>query len=72
MEIYARNAAYNPHLARLLFQKSRIQALTGDRNAKSTLHSAFAVRGKGVANDNRFAEDLSEADFDELIGIWER
>ena len=72
MQIYASDTAYSPHLARLVFQQSRIETLTGDRNAKSTLHSAFAIRGRTVANEDRFAEDLAEADFDELIGIWER
>lgn len=74
MKIYTSDAAYTPHLARLLFQQSRIQTLTGDPNAKTTLHIAFTTRGRLVSawNDLRFAEDLSEADFDELIGIWER
>lgn len=72
MQLYASNPAYNPHLARLMFQRSRIQTLTGDSSAKSTLHRAFAIRGRIGANDDRFAEELSEADFDALVGIWER
>ena len=72
IEFYTSNAAYSPHLARLLFQLSRLQTQTGDPSAKSTLHNAFAIRGRITSNGNRFAEELVEADFDELVGIWER
>ena len=72
MRLYADKAVYSPHLARLLFQRSRIQAQVGDPSAKSTLHSAFAILKRVRPNEGRFAEELSEADFDELVGIWER
>ena len=77
MPFYDRDPAYKPHYARLLFQKSRIQTLTGDPSADLTLHTAFAIRvtirgGVLGPNDKQFPEELSEADFDELVGIWER
>ena len=72
MDLYASNTAYSTHLARLVFQRSKIQTLTGDPGAKLTLHSAFAIRGRIRSSGNRFAEELSEMDFDELVGIWER
>lgn len=72
IQLYAGKAAHNPQLARLLFQRSRIQTLTGDPSAKSTLHGAFALLKTIRPNEGRFAEELSEADFDELVGIWER
>lgn len=71
-QLYASSAAYSPHFARLLFQRSKIQALTGDPSAKPTLHSAFAIRRRIRPYDNRFAEELTETDFDDLIGIWEK
>ena len=72
IEFYASSAAYSPHLARVVFQLSRMQTQTGDPSAKSTLHNAFAIRGRVLPNGTRFAEELVEADFDELVGIWER
>ncbi len=72
IDFYASNAAYSPHLARLLFQVSRLQTQVGDPRTKSTLHNAFAIRSRITSNGNRFAEELVEADFDELVGIWER
>ena len=72
MEFYTSDAAYSPHLARLLFQRSRIQTLNGIAGAKSTLHRAFVILSRISSNNNRFAEELTGADFDALVGIWER
>ena len=71
-QFYSSDAAYDPHLARVVFQQSILQAMTGDKSTKSTAHAALAIRRRVIPEENRFAEDLSEADFDELVTIWER
>lgn len=72
MQLYASSAIYTPQVGRLVFQRSRIQTLTGDPRAQSTLHGAFVIRRRIMPYDNQFAEELTEADFDKLVGIWER
>ena len=72
MQLYGSHAAYHPKLARLVFQRSRIKTLTGSPSAKLTLHSAFSIRRQIRPTGNRIAEEMTEADFDELVGIWER
>lgn len=69
---YGSENAYEPHLARLFFQRSKIETLTGSSGANSFLHTAVALRGRIKPEDKRSAEELSEADFDELVGIWEK
>lgn len=44
----------------------------GKPDANKFLHSAFAIRGGFCPDDKRCAEELSEADFDKFVGIWER
>ena len=72
MQFYKSDTAYESHLARVIFQQSRIQAVFGYESANLTLHKAFKVRGGVRPNESRFAEELSEADFDDLVGMWER
>ena len=73
---YAGDPAYEPHLARVLVQRSRIQTMTRDPAAMPTLHKAFAirvaVRGGMGPNEIWRAQDLAEWHFDELIAEGER
>lgn len=62
----------DPHLARLYFQQSQIPTLTVGPGATSFLHRAFAIRAAMRPDDVRSAEELTEKDFDELVGMWER
>ena len=71
-QYYGSKPNCDPHLARLLFQRSRIQTLTADSGAMSSLHDAFAIRAALRPDDKRSAEELTEADFDDLVGMWER
>ena len=69
---YGSKPVSDAHLARLLFQRSRIQTLTARPGAKKNLHDAFMIRLILRPNDKRSAEELTEADFDELVELWER
>ena len=71
-QYYGSKPGYDPHFARLLFQRSRIQTLTAGPGAQSFLHDAFAIRVAMRPHDKRSAEEMTEADFDELVGLWER
>ena len=75
-QFYKSDAAYIPHLARVVFQRSRVQHLTRDMGEMKTYFDAFAlraaIRGAIKAEDKPYEDKLTEADFDELVGIWER
>ena len=69
---YSRKPDCDPHLARLYFQESRIPTLTVGTGATRFLRRAFAIRAALRPDDKRCAEELTEADYDELVGVWER
>lgn len=59
--------------ARALFLQSRIFQSAGDNAAaQDGLNKSVAIRRQIVENDLRQAEEMSEADFDDMVVIWRR
>ena len=71
-QYYSGKPECEPHLARLFFQRSRILKLTDNSDMKVPLNRAFSIRRAIRPDDKRSADELTEADFDELVGLWER
>ena len=66
------NPGQESQLARVFFQQASLETLTRGSQAADMLDHAFALSAPHRPDDGRAAEELTEADFDELIGLWER
>ena len=69
---YATSPAHISHLARLTFLQSVIQMLTNNPEWRTTAQKAFVIRGMIAWNGDRAPEEMSLADYDELVWVWDR
>lgn len=72
-KIFASRSHYQQELARTEYRKARILLQQGKTKDADVIASrAHQRRRKIIRKDERVLEDLSEADFDDLIIFWSR
>lgn len=73
MKIFSSRPYYKNELARTTYKKGQMLLAMGEEwGASELFQEAFRLRQALVPRDTRSIEELSEADFDQLVIFWSR
>ncbi len=70
--VFSRGTDYAPDLARVQYRMGRVLTEQGDRNSAGLMLLKAADARFALVGDTRSPNELTDADFDELVAFWVR